>query len=36
MGLPAFLVFKNGEEVNRISGGDITKDDIENLIKENL
>jgi thioredoxin 1 len=36
MGLPAFLVFKNGEEVNRISGGDITKNDIENLIKENL
>lgn len=34
MGLPAFLVFKNGEEVKRISGGDLQKDDIENLIKE--
>lgn len=32
MGLPAFLVFKNGEEVGRIAGGDVTKQDIEELI----
>jgi thioredoxin 1 len=36
MGLPSFLLFKNGEEVKRISGGELTKEDIENLIKENL
>ena len=34
MGLPAFLVFKNGEEVKRISGGELQKDDIENLVKD--
>lgn len=36
MGLPAFLVFKNGEEVKRISGGELSKEDIENLINENI
>jgi thioredoxin 1 len=36
MGLPTFLMFKNGQEVKRISGGDLTKEDIENLIKENI
>ncbi|MFD1707437.1 thioredoxin family protein [Siminovitchia sediminis] len=34
MGLPAFLAFKNGKEVKRISGGDLTRQDVENLIKE--
>ncbi|MGO4886574.1 thioredoxin family protein [Anaerobacillus sp. MEB173] len=34
MGLPAFLVYKNGEEVKRVSGGDLTKQDIENIILE--
>jgi len=34
MGLPAFLLFRNGEEVKRISGGDLQKVDIENLVKE--
>jgi thioredoxin 1 len=34
MGLPAFLLFNDGKEVKRISGGDLTKDDIEALIKE--
>lgn len=32
MGLPAFLVFQNGQEVKRVSGGELTKQDIENLI----
>lgn len=36
MGLPAFLLFKNGEEIKRISGEDLTKEDVENLIKENI
>ncbi|WP_102348880.1 thioredoxin family protein [Bacillus sp. Marseille-P3661] len=36
MGLPAFLLFKNGEEVKRISGGQLTKEDIENLVSESL
>lgn len=36
MGLPAFLLFKNGEEVKRISGGELTKTDIEKLIVENI
>ena len=36
MGLPSFLMFKEGKEIKRISGGEITKEDIENLIKENI
>lgn len=36
MGLPSFLLFKEGKEINRISGGDITREDIENLIKGNI
>lgn len=36
MGLPAFLLFKDGKEIKRISGGDLTKSEIENLIKESL
>ncbi|WP_209121875.1 co-chaperone YbbN [Alkalihalobacillus sp. BA299] len=36
MGLPSFLLFKDGAEVKRISGGELTKEDIENLIKENI
>ncbi|GGJ88802.1 thioredoxin [Lentibacillus kapialis] len=34
MGLPAFLAFKDGKEVNRISGGDLTIENIEELILE--
>jgi thioredoxin 1 len=36
MGLPAFLIFKGGKEVKRISGGGLTKQDIENLVKEQI
>ncbi|RJS50058.1 thioredoxin domain-containing protein [Bacillus sp. PK3_68] len=36
MGLPAFLVFKDGKEVKRIAGGDLTKGDIENLIVQSI
>lgn len=36
MALPSFLLFKNGGEVKRISGGELEKEDIENLIKEVL
>ncbi len=36
MGLPSFLVFKNGAEVKRISGGELTRQDIENLILEQV
>ncbi|MFC0270457.1 thioredoxin family protein [Metabacillus herbersteinensis] len=36
MGLPSFLLFKDGQEVKRISGGELTKEDIENLIKESI
>jgi thioredoxin 1 len=36
MGLPAFLVFKDGQEVKRISGGDLSKEDVEQLIREQL
>lgn len=35
MGLPAFLVFKDGKEVERISGGETSKEDVETLILEN-
>jgi thioredoxin 1 len=35
MGLPAFLVFNNGREVKRISGGELSKEDVETLIVEN-
>lgn len=34
MGLPAFLAFKDGEEVQRISGGELTKQSVEDLILE--
>jgi thioredoxin 1 len=33
MGLPSFLAFKEGKEVNRISGQNITINEIEELIK---
>lgn len=36
IGLPSFLLFKDGQEVKRISGGELTKEDIENLIKESI
>lgn len=36
MGLPAFLAFKEGKEVARISGGDLTKLDVEKLILQNM
>jgi thioredoxin 1 len=36
MGLPSFLVFKNGQEVKRVSGSEVSREDIENLIKEQL
>jgi thioredoxin 1 len=32
MGLPAFLLFKEGKEIKRISGGELSKQDIEELI----
>jgi thioredoxin 1 len=28
LGLPTFLFYKNGEEVNRLSGGDLTSEEI--------
>lgn len=33
MGLPSFLVYKDGEEMERISGGELKKEDIEQLIQ---
>ena len=35
IGLPSFLVFKNGREVARISGQDLTIQDIKNMIAGN-
>jgi len=34
MGLPAFLVFKNGQEVARVAGQHLTVQDIRNLIDD--
>jgi thioredoxin 1 len=34
MGLPTFLFYKNGTEVNRIKGEDITKDQIKEAVDE--
>jgi len=34
MGLPSFLFYKNGAEVKRLSGDQLTKKDIEEAIKE--
>jgi thioredoxin 1 len=34
MGLPAFLAFRDGEEVKRLSGGELTKRDIEDMVLE--
>lgn len=34
MGMPTFLLFKEGKEVKRISGGKLSKQDIEELILE--
>lgn len=36
MGLPTFLVFKNGAEVKRISGGDVDKEQVQDLILEHV
>ncbi len=36
IGLPSFLIFKQGKEVARISGGAITREDIENMILQNI
>ena len=36
MGLPTFLFYKGGEEVKRISGEDITKNQIKEAIEEML
>jgi thioredoxin 1 len=34
LGLPSFLLYKNGVEVKRLSGGQVTGKDIEEAIKE--
>jgi thioredoxin 1 len=34
LGLPSFLFYKNGAEVKRLSGNQLTKKDIEEAIKE--
>lgn len=37
LGLPTFIVYKNGEKVKEISGAEVcTPEAVENLIKENL
>jgi len=36
MGLPTFLLFKGGEEVKRISGNQLSKNDVESLILESI
>jgi thioredoxin 1 len=33
-GLPTFLFYKNGKEVDRLTGGDLKMDDIETSIKK--
>ena len=33
LGLPTFLFYKNGVEVNRLSGEQLAKEDIEEAIK---
>jgi len=34
LGLPSFLFYKNGTEIKRLSGNQLTKKDIEEAIKE--
>ena len=36
MGLPAFLLFKDGEEIGRINGADLTEDRIRTWLNETL
>lgn len=36
MGLPAFLLFKDGEEVDRLSGGDITSERLDEWVDGQL
>ena len=33
-GLPTFLFYKNGREVDRLTGGDLKMDDIESTVKK--
>lgn len=35
MGLPAFILFKDGQEVSRISGKDVSIEDVKKLALEN-
>jgi len=36
MGLPAFLMFRDGEEVSRLSGADVSADGLRSWVEENL
>lgn len=36
MGLPAFLLFRDGEEIGRIAGGDITPDRLRSWVDDTL
>jgi thioredoxin 1 len=36
MGLPSFLVFKDGKEVARISGSTVSKQDIDDLLVQHI
>jgi thioredoxin-like negative regulator of GroEL len=36
LGLPAFLLFRDGEEVSRLSGGNVTAEGLRSWVDENL
>lgn len=36
LGLPAILLYKNGEKIDEISGQEITPEDIEEMIKKHV